>query len=56
MHPVRSIRRADASFLQKFIVSENSLRMLFANDARRQLHNIFLYNFVTIFNAQCCFC
>ena len=24
-----------------FIVSENSLCMLFANDARRQLHNIF---------------
>ena len=30
-----------ASFLQKFTVSENSLCMLFANDARRQLHNIF---------------
>jgi len=42
MHPVRSIRRADASFLQKFTVSENSLRMLFANDARRQLHYIFI--------------
>ena len=31
-----------ASFLQKFTVSENSLCMLFANDARRQLHNIFI--------------
>jgi len=30
-----------ASFLQKFTVSENSLRMLFANDVRRQLDNIF---------------
>jgi len=30
-----------ASFLQKFTVSENSLCMLFANDARRQLDNIF---------------
>jgi len=31
-----------ASFLQKFSVSENSLSMLFANDARRQLHNVFM--------------
>jgi len=31
-----------ASFLQNFTVSENSLCMLFANDARRQLHNIFI--------------
>jgi len=31
-----------ASFLQKFTVSENSLCMLFTNDARRQLHNIFI--------------
>ena len=30
-----------ASFLQKFTASENSLCMLFANDARRQLDNIF---------------
>jgi len=30
-----------ASFLQKFIALENSLCTLFANDARRQLHNIF---------------
>ena len=41
-----------ASFLQKFTVSENSLCMLFANDARRQLHNIFLYNLVTIFKPH----
>jgi len=27
--------------LQKFIAPENSLCTLFANDARRQLHNIF---------------
>jgi len=40
-----------ASFLQKFTVSENSLCMLFANDARRQLHNI-LYNLVTIFKPH----
>ena len=33
---------ATANFLQKFTVSENSLCMLFANDARRQLHNIFI--------------
>ena len=33
---------ATASFLQKFTVCENSLCMLFANDARRQLHNIFI--------------
>jgi len=33
-----------ASFLQKFTVCDkNSLCMLFANDARRQLHNIFFY-------------
>ena len=31
-----------ASFLQKFTVSENSPYMLFANDARQQLHNIFI--------------
>ena len=31
-----------ASFLQKFTASVNSLCMLFANDARRQLHNIFM--------------
>jgi len=31
-----------ASFLRKFTVSENSLSMLFANDALRQLHNIFI--------------
>ena len=33
-----------ASFLNKFTASENSLcrPMLFANDARRQLHNIFI--------------
>ena len=31
-----------ASFLNKFTASENSLCMLFANDARRQLHNIFI--------------
>jgi len=29
-----------AGFLEKFIVSENSLCMLFANDARRQLYDI----------------
>jgi len=27
-------------FLQKFVALENSLCTLFANDARRQLHNI----------------
>jgi len=31
-----------ASFLRKFTVSENSLCMLFANDALRQLHKIFI--------------
>ena len=31
-----------ASFLNKFTACENSLCMLFANDARRQLHNIFI--------------
>jgi len=31
-----------ASFLQRFAVSENSLCMLFANVARRQLHSVFL--------------
>ena len=31
-----------ASFLNKFTASENSLCMLFANNARRQLHNIFI--------------
>ena len=31
-----------ASFLQKFAASENSLCMLFANDARRQSDNIFM--------------
>jgi len=40
-----------ASFLQKFTVPENSLCMLFANDARRQLDNI-LYNLVTIFKPH----
>jgi len=30
-----------ASFLHKFAASENSLCMLFANDAHRQLDNIF---------------
>jgi len=29
-------------FLQKFIALENSLCTLFANDARRQLHDIFV--------------
>jgi len=33
------------SFLQKFTVSENSLCMLFANDARRQVHDIFFIQF-----------
>jgi len=28
--------------LQRFAVSENSLCMLFANDARRQLHSVFM--------------
>ena len=40
------------AFLQKFNVSENSLCMLFADDTRRQLHNIFLYNLVTIFKPH----
>jgi len=31
-----------ASFLQRFAVSENSLCMVFANDARRQLHSVFM--------------
>jgi len=31
-----------ASFLQRFAVSENSLCLLFANDARRQLHSAFM--------------
>jgi len=31
-----------ASFLQRFAVSENSLCMLFANDARRQLHSVLM--------------
>jgi len=31
-----------ASFLQRCAVSENSLCMLFANDARRQLHSVFM--------------
>ena len=31
-----------ASFLQKFTASENILCMRFANDAGRQLHNIFI--------------
>ena len=31
-----------ASFLQKFTASENSLCTMFANDALRQLHNIFI--------------
>jgi len=34
-----------ASFLQKFAASENSLCMLLANDARRQLDNIFFIQF-----------
>ena len=34
-----------ARFLQKFTVSANSLCMLFANDARRQLDNIFFIQF-----------
>ena len=41
-----------AWFLQKLIVSENSQCMLLANDARRKLHNIFLYNLVTIFKPH----
>jgi len=36
-----------ASFLQRFAVSENSLCLLFANDARRQLHSV-LCNLVTM--------
>jgi len=28
--------------LQRFAVSENSLCLLFANDARRQLHSVFM--------------
>jgi len=36
------IRRPTASFLQRFAVSENSLCMLFANDARRQLRSVFM--------------
>jgi len=31
-----------ASFLQRFAVSENSLCMLLANDACRQLHSVFM--------------
>ena len=31
-----------ASFLQKFIALENSLCLPFVNDARRQLHDIFV--------------
>jgi len=31
-----------ASFLQRFVESENSLCLLFANDARRQLHSVFM--------------
>ena len=38
----RQILIRTASFLQKFTASENSLCMLFANDAGRQLHNIFI--------------
>jgi len=45
-----------ARFLQKFTVSENSLCMMSANDARRQLHTysylLFLYNLVTIFKPH----
>ena len=37
-----------AGFLQKFTVSENSLCMLFANDARRQLHRAARNTFHTI--------
>jgi len=32
-------------FLQKFTASKNSLRMLFVNDACRQLHQIFFIQF-----------
>ena len=49
-----------AIFLQKFIVSENSLCMLFANDVCRQLHNIFYTVWWQYSNrtpaTQCCFC
>ena len=38
----KSSKRPCISFLNKFTASENSLCMLFANDARRQLHNIFI--------------
>ena len=41
--PVKSqILFALLVFLQKFIALENSLCTLFANDARRQLHDIFV--------------
>ena len=41
--PVKSqILIRTASFLQKFIALENSLCTLFANDARRQLYDIFV--------------
>jgi len=38
---IETERHKTASFLQKFIPPENILCTLFANDARRQLHNIF---------------
>ena len=37
------VRMYTASFLQKLTVSENSLRTLFANDARRQLAYIIFF-------------
>jgi len=41
--PARSqILIRTANFLPKFTASENRLCMLFANDARRQLHSIFI--------------
>jgi len=41
-----------ASFLQKFIALDNSLCTLFANDARRQLHNILKQNGTNIKTAR----
>ena len=41
-----------ASFLQKFIALENSLCLLFVNDARRQLHDIFVQFGVSIKTAS----
>jgi len=41
--PVKSqILIRTASCLQRFAVSENSLCLLFANGARRQLHSVFM--------------